>query len=252
MNGAAAMLASTPSADQRVRVALRLEVGKDLRYLSHHDEMRLLARALVRGRWPLAYSQGFNPLPKVVLPLPRRVGVGGEQWVLVDLTNSTSTHELATRLTDVLPVDYRLEHVHELAERVMPHATGLTYELELLHAEGIQVTSRLPALLAANQLMVQRRRGADGPLHWVDIRPYLGGMAMEGRWLRMHLRIEQQRTARPDELFTELGLSASKCVHRTHRRDIQWDIPLTGSFDEPGQNERNNVGQEDHDQEKTN
>ncbi len=48
-----------------------------LRYLSHLEVMRALARALRRARLPLAYSQGFNPQPRLSLAQALAVGVSG-------------------------------------------------------------------------------------------------------------------------------------------------------------------------------
>jgi radical SAM-linked protein len=48
-----------------------------LRYLSHLEVMRALARALRRARLPLAYSQGFNPQPRLSLAQALAVGVAG-------------------------------------------------------------------------------------------------------------------------------------------------------------------------------
>jgi len=50
-----------------------------LRYLSHLEVMRALARALRRARLPLAYSQGFNPQPRLSLAQALAVGVAGLQ-----------------------------------------------------------------------------------------------------------------------------------------------------------------------------
>ncbi|TWT41893.1 hypothetical protein RAS1_30170 [Phycisphaerae bacterium RAS1] len=70
----------------RPSVAVTFGMLGDLRYISHHDELRMLARALVRARWPVAFSQGFNPRPRIVLPLPRPVGVSSScELAIVEL-----------------------------------------------------------------------------------------------------------------------------------------------------------------------
>ncbi|MGM0653222.1 MAG: TIGR03936 family radical SAM-associated protein, partial [Bacillota bacterium] len=47
----------------------------ELAYISHLDMMRLLLRALHRSGLPLAYSQGYNPHPRLTLALPLPLGV---------------------------------------------------------------------------------------------------------------------------------------------------------------------------------
>ena len=51
------------------KVRLRFAKRGDLRLVSHHDLMRCLERMLRRANLPMAYSQGFNPRPKVVFSL---------------------------------------------------------------------------------------------------------------------------------------------------------------------------------------
>ena len=60
-----------------------LAVEGDLRFLSHRDMMRAVARALLRARLPLQYTQGFHPHPVVSLALPRPVGVSADEDLLV-------------------------------------------------------------------------------------------------------------------------------------------------------------------------
>ncbi|MBU0616609.1 MAG: DUF2344 domain-containing protein, partial [Planctomycetes bacterium] len=47
---------ATTEVTGRHAVACCFALGGDLRLLSHHDELRMLARALRRAGWPLAYS----------------------------------------------------------------------------------------------------------------------------------------------------------------------------------------------------
>ena len=94
----------------------------DLRFISHHDELRMLVRALTRARWPLAYSQGFNPKPRVVIPLPRSVGMASEcVRATVQLKEPAATTELFDQLAgaegevegdDVHPGNHQLAHPH--------------------------------------------------------------------------------------------------------------------------------------------
>ncbi|MCK4342628.1 MAG: TIGR03936 family radical SAM-associated protein, partial [Phycisphaerae bacterium] len=100
---------TTAPAGERFRVAMEYALGGDLRFLSHHDELRLLARAVVRARWPVAYSRGFNPLPRLVVPLPRSLGTAAEcQLALVDLGVPRRPEDLFASLSSALPAGCRL------------------------------------------------------------------------------------------------------------------------------------------------
>jgi len=49
--------------------------GREIRYISHLDMMRLWERMLRRAGLPVAYSGGFNPRPKLAFAAPLPVGV---------------------------------------------------------------------------------------------------------------------------------------------------------------------------------
>jgi radical SAM-linked protein len=48
-----------------VKVRLKLEKKGDLKFISHLDWLRSIHRAVSRSKIPVAYSQGFNPKPKI-------------------------------------------------------------------------------------------------------------------------------------------------------------------------------------------
>jgi radical SAM-linked protein len=58
---------------QRLRITFAR--GKELKYISHLDLMRLWQRALRRADIPLAYSQGFSPHPRLSIAAPLAIGV---------------------------------------------------------------------------------------------------------------------------------------------------------------------------------
>ena len=67
---------------ENVLLAIRFKVEGTLRFLSHAETVRLLERACVRAGLRLRYSEGFNPHPKLSLPLPRPVGVESDEELL--------------------------------------------------------------------------------------------------------------------------------------------------------------------------
>lgn len=229
--------ASAPESAQappRVRVALSYALDGDLRYLSHHDEMRMLTRALVRARWPLRYSQGFNPIPRLALPLPRSVGTASEcQLALVELREERAAHELKDSLAATLPADCRLTGLNAPASSGKPHAIGVEYRVALDPADARTAASRLQPLLHRGAVTVQRDDGAGRPPRTLDIRPFIETLALDGSVLRMRLKIQQQRTARPSEILKELGLPADAGDNRVRRTEVIWDMELSGLRADP-------------------
>ncbi|MCZ7624964.1 MAG: TIGR03936 family radical SAM-associated protein [Candidatus Methylomirabilis sp.] len=74
-----------------------------LRFLSHLEVMRALSRALRRAGIAVAYSQGFNPQPKLSLALALPVGVEGlAELGDLELRTTMAPEELSTRVNRCL------------------------------------------------------------------------------------------------------------------------------------------------------
>src|SRR5205807_828835 len=57
----------------RDKVRIRFRKHGALRLVSHHDLMRCFERMLRRAALPFHSTEGFNPKPRLVFPLPRRL-----------------------------------------------------------------------------------------------------------------------------------------------------------------------------------
>ncbi|MGE5850701.1 MAG: TIGR03960 family B12-binding radical SAM protein [Candidatus Methylomirabilota bacterium] len=90
---------------------IRFEFHKvgDLRYLSHLELMRALQRALRRASLPLAYTQGFNPQPKVSVAQALAVGVEGlRELGEVEFTSRVEPDDLLARWNSQLPPELKI------------------------------------------------------------------------------------------------------------------------------------------------
>jgi radical SAM-linked protein len=227
-------------------VAFCFTLDHDLRSLSHHDELRMLARALTRARWPLAYSRGFNPRPRIVLPLPRSVGVASDcQWAVVRLNQTHPLADLHDSLAAVLPAACRLRQVAALPTRAMPRPSRVVFETRLEPPDADAAALRIAAVLTAETLPVERAYGPNKPSRVVDIRPYIETITLAGCRLSMRLVFVHQRTARPSEVVTALNLPTSIYNHRLRQVEVAWDMALAGPTQGLPGAERNNVGPEE-------
>ena len=65
---------SSASDRQKVLMAIKFKLYGTLRFLSHAELLRLFKHSCIRAGLELWYSQGFNPNPKISLPLPKSTG----------------------------------------------------------------------------------------------------------------------------------------------------------------------------------
>ncbi len=78
------------------RVLFRFTKGEPLRFVGHLDLMRVVERAMRRSRFPIAYSQGFNPRPRMSFASALTLGATSE-WELCQLDLARDLEEAAIR-----------------------------------------------------------------------------------------------------------------------------------------------------------
>lgn len=227
-------------------VAVHFALRGDLRYLAHHDEMRMLTRALVRAGWPVCYSGGFNPKPRIHFPLPRNLGVASEaELAVVDLRESRSAAALAESLAAALPEGCALLRIEAPAPCRAPAAEAVEYALPLAEPDAQRVAPRIAALLAQPQLVIERSFGPDKPTRRVDIRPFVNAIVLDGARLHLRVRVEQQRSARPAEILSCLGLDAAAYECAVCRVAVEWRTERPAAPRAPAANEGNELVQEE-------
>ena len=87
---------------QRLRISFKR--GDKVKYISHLDIMRLWQRALVRAGVAVAYTEGFNPRPRLSIAAPLALGVTGEAELLdIFLADFISPHAFGTLMGSHLP-----------------------------------------------------------------------------------------------------------------------------------------------------
>lgn len=95
-------------------VRLRFSKTDRLKYISHLDINRAMARALKRAEIPLWYTEGFNPHPYMSFSLPLSLGVESlcesvDLRIVGDITNE----DIKSRLNSVLPDGLKIVDVYD-------------------------------------------------------------------------------------------------------------------------------------------
>ncbi|HOB19437.1 MAG TPA: TIGR03936 family radical SAM-associated protein [Candidatus Atribacteria bacterium] len=87
-----------------MRVLLEYMIGDRVRFISHLDFMRTIQRTIRRAGIPVAYSEGFNPHPKLSFGLPLPVGVtSSAEYMDIILSSPMDTEETKDLLNTHLP-----------------------------------------------------------------------------------------------------------------------------------------------------
>ncbi len=220
-------------------LAVRFKVEGSLRFLSHAETVRLLQRACVRAGLALRYSEGFNPHPKLSLPLPRPVGVESDDellclWVereplpAAQLDDESAGMDQQSRimaaLARQLPEGCELLSVSTPETGASFHPRSATYVLPVRREHfGEQLKATAERLLASEHLPL-RRPTDDSGLNFknVDVRGFLKSIKLEDGSIIAECEIRPDGSVRADELLKLLGLDEAALAAPIRRTGVQW------------------------------
>jgi radical SAM-linked protein len=185
------------------------KTGK-MRFLSHHDLMRLFERALRRTGLPLRMTEGYNPHPVVAFPTALGLGIESVDEVLeFELTSWTSPKGIEKQLGEQLPEGVAVASAEAFDRKQRSCVNFVEYEAACDgQLEGL--TDRIRAFLALKECPVERV--SDKGSKTVEIRQYV--MALEAGSDRVFLRVRvtDQGTAKPEEILRSIGLRVDETV----------------------------------------
>lgn len=200
-----------------------------LAYLSHQETLTMLQRALLRGGIPIAFSGGFNPRPRLSVPLPRSVGTQSvtERFCAV-LSTEEPIHEavMATHLAEQLPAGCDLLAVQCVEGKQSFHPAGVRYLFTLSDHFDENRQRRLmecrAALEAGQCIEVRRYRAKKKIQQPFDISPFVEALSFAENRIEIFCRVGQEGSARIDELMQWLCIEANEFKEPVKRTEIQW------------------------------
>ncbi len=186
--------------------------------------IRLWQRALQRAGIPLAYSEGFNPHPRISLAVPLAVGITSEAELMDILcTKVVSPHWFTDAVSQQLPPGVRILQVSQVSLSI-PSLQSLVryaeYKVEVATEKNkTEIESALTELLALDHLPWQHQRDT-GPKRY-DLRVLIDDLRLIDYrsgycTLGMKLRCDSSGSGRPEQVAAALGFSHHPLsIHRT-------------------------------------
>jgi radical SAM-linked protein len=199
-----------------------------VKYVGHLDMARAWERAIRRAGLPLAYSQGFNPQPRLHFAAALPVGFTSQAEVAdVFLNETLAPEKFLARLQAAMPRGIHLLRA-EPVPRELPalQATVIAarYRVEVETDESEEAfAARLAGFLARQEAIRVRRKGKEESSY--DLRPlvlaltYVGSCDL-GQAFEVTMRAEPGATGRPDELLAELGFET--VPRKITRIELKW------------------------------
>lgn len=189
-----------------------------IKYTSHLDMMRLFKRIIRKTGIKLAYSQGFNPHPKMSLALPLALGYTGKNEILeIETTEEYDTVCIAQMLNDSMPEGIKILAVgtierpeenqrnRTIASQV--YAADYMIEVPLGSAEFSDISACAKRFSEQPSIITQKIQKKTGKPVETDIKPLINSISAEidnGKIIiTVNIAQGSQATLSPELLLTE-------------------------------------------------
>ncbi len=213
-----------------MRIRISFEKTAAMRFTGHLDLHCAWERTFRRSGLPLAYSQGFNPHPRLNLAAALPLGFTS-QAELIDawLENDLPLPEVMAALQPALPPGLHILDIQPVDDRAPAPQTEVEaseYTLTLLEPCP-DLDTRCANLLAADSLP-RRRRDKD-----YDLRPLILALNLLPEDEQGHQRLfarlsaRESATGRPEEVLDALGFPPNAA--RSHRTALLFRTPVSAS-----------------------
>jgi radical SAM family uncharacterized protein/radical SAM-linked protein len=184
--------AAPPELTTRIRMQFS-RLGR-VRFLSHLDLMTLFHRATVRAGVPIAYSQGFNPHPKIAFGPALSVGTESEaEYFDMDTDPFVDIRQAAQSLNSSLPEGLRIVQARTVPKNT-PSLSGsigrYVYAVAVPTAHAAALAERVQDFLALGTVIVEK----DGKQK--DIRPGIESIGLKGPFL-VEIVLQDSEKAKP-------------------------------------------------------
>lgn len=213
--------------EKTMMVEVKFRVCGDVRFLSHLETARVLARALIRAGFRARYSQGYNPHMRMSLPLPRQVAVESDaELFCVELEQGESefdADDFRRRFGRELVEGLEILDVSISSRRKAARPVSVKYVVTAADdCGGDDIRARIKAVLASERIELERAgRKGRGP-KVVDVRGYIESMEFDGRDISVECKISPSGSIRADEIMELLGLDGAGTALPVRRVRVDW------------------------------
>jgi len=219
---------------ETILLVIKFKIGGSLRFLSHAETLKLFQRACVRAGIDMQYSRGFNPRPKLSLPLPRTVGIRSEDDLLCLRVNRDPNGPpvadyqagIKADLAGRLPSDCELLSVEVAEKKDSFQPTSATYILSVTpdFIDG-GVKSRIERLMETDTCNLQRRMNPKNPkVKNVNVRPFLKSIEINDKEIIVECEISPTGTIRVEEILKLMELDTEMLTAPIRRTNVQWQV----------------------------
>lgn len=180
----------------------------------------MLQRACTRAGLDMMYSKGFNPRPKLSLPLPRTVGVESENDVLfVKLRSSPENPEKL--LSRELPEGCAITEICYPHSTRTPQPASVVYFIPVKDSARGGLDGKIEQVLNRESIIIHRPH-KKGKSKKKEVRGFIEFIELQGNKITAGCRVTDRGSVRVDELMSLLEIKTEDLDGAVTRTCTKW------------------------------
>ena len=203
-------------------------ISGNLRFLSHRETFKMLERALVRCGLPMCYSQGFNPRPKMSLPLPRTVGIASDSELMtvrIDEENlDIETFDKSIKAE--LPEGFEIKKLELAKGKCSYQPREVDYLFELIDGTDIdaieQAIGKFNQAKKKNESINIIRKSNKKVDKTIDISKLISRVCLENNNIIVSCPVDNSGSARIEEISDLLKIEYLMLKSPVKRVNVEW------------------------------
>ena len=212
-------------------IRMQFRKTREGRFMSHLDLMHTWERVIRRSQLPLAFSQGFNPHPKINFASALAVGTTSDgEYMDMELTTDLPLEQVKQELDRAMPPAFEVTAMKVVTGKV-PSLMSIIergrYQLRLEFVEEVtqqQLEDAIEKFWKREEIIIYRYKKNSKDKKAVNIRPgvYEMKLTADGRYAVLDILVQSgnEGNIRPEEVAYGLmsaGMPAVQHVVRIHR-----------------------------------
>lgn len=197
-------------------VRIEYSKGEPVRYLSHLDLMRMFERAIRRAHIPIAYTEGYNPRPKISYGPALATGYTSDSEFMDVHLATEETIDLIEMLSPHLPLGIELKRTEYLkkARSLGSLVSRLDYFIELNgEFDAAATRSAIDQFMNSSEITVRRRKKGK-QIRTLNIRPNILQLTIHPRGLSLQSTNRNGLSVRAEEVLQHLFPNQEALINR--------------------------------------
>lgn len=212
-------------------IRMQFRKTREGRFMSHLDLMHTWERVIRRSQLPLAFSQGFNPHPKINFASALAVGTTSDgEYMDMELTTNLPLEQVKKELDRAMPPAFEVTAMKVVTGKV-PSLMSIIergrYQLRLEFVDEVtqqQLDEAIEEFWKREEIIIYRYKKNSKDKKAVNIRPGVFEMKLtaDGKYAVLEILVQSgnEGNIRPEEVAYGLmsaGMPAVQHVVRIHR-----------------------------------